>query len=92
MGITFADALVFGCGCTAKFFGDLLGSSTMGDDELCISQALQLKCYSSSARIHIPVRIECPAGHSGVHPVLTISLYTEVTPFPFQDLPVKVMV
>lgn len=34
MGVTFADAVVFGGGCTHKFIGGLLGSSSMGDDGL----------------------------------------------------------
>lgn len=33
-----------------------------------------LKCYNSS----ISIRIECPAGHSGVLPALPISLYSMV--------------
>lgn len=43
IGITLADAAVSGRGCTAESVGGMFGSTSMGDDELCIPQALQLK-------------------------------------------------
>lgn len=43
MEITVADAAVFGRGCTAESVNGLLVGTSMGDDGLCITQALQLK-------------------------------------------------